>query len=142
MEFENTRSSKRIPVLMDVRVRSGNRSYDGYVTNVSAHGIGCLITALNLTDDTLALKRTYEAEHLMQLLSLVSEDFAPDKIIEVNFNISSGGQVDISCRPAWFSCNPSKSEAAVGMRITNDCPAYWQFIKDMEKDPEGPSDAG
>ncbi len=137
MGYIEQRHSKRIPVNLHAKIRSGNRSYEGYITNVSEHGIGYLVTSLSMTAGGFAPEKTYEAGHLIASLNLISEDFAPEKIIELSFHIPSGEQVDIQCGVGWFSWDASKGEAAMGMRIIDSSSAYLQFIKDMEGGVEG-----
>ncbi len=133
MSIDEKRGSPRIPADFPAEIRSGNRCYKGVVSNISEHGIGYLTTSLvQLAGDVSP--QNLDAEHLIGSLKVITNDFAPEKTVEVSFQTPSGDQIEVKCSPVWFSWNASKREAAMGMKIVDHSLVFAQFMKDLKED--------
>ncbi len=137
MPGEERRNSRRIAVGFPATIRSGSRCYEGYLTDVSEHGIGYVITSLIQSAEVYFPKRFDDAEHSIGSLKSIADDFASGKIIELSFTIPSGDKVDLKCSLAWFLDDASKSNATIGMRITDNSPAFLQLMKDLDEEQSG-----
>jgi hypothetical protein len=138
MEFSEKRCSPRIPVSIRATIKSGQAHYEGYITNVSEHGIEYMATFLTLESDSSSCGKTYEAEYLTCALRSLSDKFAPKSMIELSFQVPSGELVTLRCGIGWFAWHAARSEAVMGMRIINPLAAYLQFVGTLEKGGNGP----
>lgn len=75
-----------------------------------------------------------DAKHLLGSLKVITNDFAPEKTVEVSFQTPSGNQIEVKCSPVWFSWDASKKEAAAGMKIVDHSMVFTQFMKDLKED--------
>ncbi|HEX8947835.1 MAG TPA: PilZ domain-containing protein [Dissulfurispiraceae bacterium] len=114
MENYELRREKRVPIHLEANILSGDRVYAGNITNVSEHGVGYFITRLEL----------------------VSDDFAPEKLVELSFPGHSGGHLTMHCEIRWFIWDEWTGEAALGMRIMDSYPLYRQFLDALKDQTE------
>ena len=104
------RRSKRLTYNLNAKVRSGGFTYDGSIENVSEGGVEYLLTSLDHTTD----------------------DFKPDKIIELNFETPSGKVIALTCEVKWFlKSTRGNKKLTLGMKITNPPIAYKELIASL-----------
>ncbi len=131
MEFVERRCSLRIPVSIRATIKSGQAHYEGYITNVSEHGIEYKVTVLTLESESSSNAKNYEAEYLTCTLRNLSDKLAPKTMTEISFHIPSGELVTLRCDIGWFAWHPARSEAVMGMRIIVPFAAYLQFVETL-----------
>lgn len=104
------RRSERKAVQFSTKIILAGKSYDGYITNISRTGIGCSITSV--------LK--------------APKDFIPVTIPELQFELPSGGTVNLRCELAWFAGTElDEQQLTLGLKITDPTPHYQEFIREL-----------
>ncbi len=105
------RRYKRFAVTLNAEVISDGKSYEGIIGNVSEEGVAYTLTTF----------------------VQVREDFTPKKVIDLVFQIPSGGKLNLSCEVRWYlKPNPDKDTIILGMKILAPPPEYKEWIKKFE----------
>ena len=103
----------RTPVRLKAKIISGGETYPGSIQNVSESGIGYFIESV------------IKAE----------KDFAPKKMIEVNFQTPSGETVNLDCEIIWCSRKkPDDKRLTIGIKIIKPPQKYKKFAKNLKTD--------
>ncbi len=101
---------KRKNINLNAKIISGGKTYDGYIKNVSEGGV----------------------VYLMTFSIQVSEDFTPETIIELYFQIPSGETLHLYCEVKWFlKASLDDKTLNLGMKIIDPPPKYIEFIKTL-----------
>lgn len=104
------RRAKRITYNLTAKVNSGGYTYDGSIENVSEGGIEYLLTSLDRTTD----------------------DFTPDKIIELEFKTPEGDMIELKCEVKWFlKSKRGNKKLTLGMMILNPPAKYKDLIASL-----------
>jgi hypothetical protein len=107
----NKRSSKRIPVRLEAYIFSGEKTYMGFIDNVSEGGFQYLIVT------------TIQAP----------KDFKPEKIIQLLFQIPSGETLKLFCKVKWYlKSSTDKKPATLGIEIIDPSSKFKEFIKTLD----------
>ena len=105
------RSSKRIPVRLEAYIFSGDKTYVGFIDNVSEGGFQYLIVT------------TIQAP----------KDFKPDNIIQLYFQIPSGETLKLFCKVKWYLKKSSANKpATLGIEIIDPSPKFKEFIRTLD----------
>jgi len=104
------RVSKRTPFSLDAEIVSKDCVFNGYIENVSEDGIETLITA--------------------QVQS--PEDFTPNKIINIKFQVPSGNKFNLKCMVMWYlETAPNDRKLLLGMKIISPPSKYKNMVKNL-----------
>ena len=105
------RVSKRIPVRLEAYIFSGDKTYVGFIDNVSEGGFQYLIVT------------TIQAP----------KDFKPDNIIQLYFQIPSGETLRLFCKVKWYlKSSPDNKPATLGIEIIDPSPKFKEFIRTLD----------
>lgn len=103
----------RTPVRLKAKIISGGKTYPGFIQNLSESGIGYFIESV------------IKAE----------KDFAPKKMIELNFQTPSGETVNLDCEIIWCSRkSTSDKNLVIGIKIIKPPQKYKKFAKNLMAD--------
>ena len=104
------RRCNRIPVILKAKVIIGDKTYAGFIENVSVEGIKYSITSFFQT----------------------TKDFTPEMIIKLNFQNPSGETLNLNCELIWFSkISPNDTELTLGMKIIDPPQNYKEFVRTL-----------
>jgi len=104
------RVSERVPYRLDAKIISAGKTYDGVIENVSEGGM----------------------EYLMTSLVETSKHFVPEKIIEINFQISSGETLHLKCQVKWYlEVDPHDRKLMLGMKILDPHHKYKELLRNL-----------
>ena len=103
----------RTPVRLKAKIISGGKTYPGSIQNVSESGIGYFLESVIKTE----------------------KDFAPKKMIEVNFQTPSGETINLDCEIIWCSRKtPDDERLTIGIKIIKPPQKYKKFAKNIKTD--------
>jgi hypothetical protein len=104
------RFSKRIPARLEAYIFSGNKTYVGFIENVSEDGFQYLV--------------------ISQVQA--PQEFKPEKIIQIYFQLPSGETLKLFCEVKWYLKNsPDDKTLTLGIRIIDPSPKFKEFIKTL-----------
>jgi hypothetical protein len=104
------RKHKRIYFDVKAGLTLGDKTYEGYIGNVSESGIGYMITSL----------------------VMLKGDVPPYEIIELGFETPEGKLVKLQCEVRWSKKGLfSGKTTSLGMRIIDPPPEYEQWLKEQ-----------
>jgi hypothetical protein len=105
------RSSKRIPVRLEAYIFSGDKTYVGFIDNVSEGGF----------------------EYLIVTTIHAPKDFKLENIIQLYFQIPSGETLRLFCKVKWYLKKSSdKKTATLGIEIIDPSPKFKEFIRTLD----------
>ena len=124
------RFCEKTAVNLYAKIIIGDKTYNGYIENVSQEGAEYLMTCLiNVSTEAKAKKIT---EIHFKVSSKDSEDFKPEKTAEVHFQTPSGEAINLNCEVIWFSVSQHDNRTEVfGMEIINPPAQYMEFLKSI-----------
>ena len=124
------RFCEKTAVNLYAKIIIGDKTYNGYIENVSQEGAEYLMTCLiNVSTEAKAKKIT---EIHFKVSSKDSEDFKPEKTAEVHFQTPSGEAINLNCEVIWFSVSQYDNRTEVfGMAIINPPAQYKEFLKSL-----------
>ncbi|KPJ98069.1 MAG: hypothetical protein AMK71_12025 [Nitrospira bacterium SG8_35_4] len=103
------RKHKRIYFDVKAGITLGDKTYEGYIGNVSESGIGYLITSSVMLKD----------------------DVPPYEIIDLSFKTPEGRRIELQCEVRWSKKGLfSGKTTSLGMRIIDPPPEYDQWLKE------------
>ena len=106
------RRSKRKVVHLEVEIISADKSYSGYIENISQSGI-------------------YVDTPSVDPLN-TSTRFTPGNEFELKFKAPSGVEIRIECRVVWsFKTAPQGLSKKLGLTIINPSEKYLEFYKNQ-----------
>jgi len=104
------RKHRRIYFDVKARITLGDKTYDGYIGNVSESGIGYLITSS----------------------VMLNEDVPPYEVLELSFETPEGKLIEMQCEVRWSKKGfYSGKTTSLGMKIINPPPEYEQWLKEQ-----------
>jgi hypothetical protein len=104
------RISERLPISLDAEITSNGKSFAGSIKNVSESGIGYIITSSIQNPD----------------------EFSPDKVISMSFQVPSGDTLKLKCRIIWFSKSlPDGKTLTLGMKLLDIPLEYREWINNV-----------
>lgn len=105
------RLSKRIPVRLEAYIFSGNKTYAGFIENISESGFQYLIIS------------SFQNP----------QEFKSDKIIQIYFQLPSGETLKLFCDVKWYIQNsPNDKTLLIGVEILDPPPQFKEFIKTLD----------
>ena len=105
------RLSKRIPVRLEAYIFSGDKTYVGFIDNISGSGFQFLIVTT----------------------ILAPKDFKPDNIIQLYFQVPSGETLKLFCKVKWYLKKSSDNKpATLGIEIIDPPPKFKEFIRTLD----------
>lgn len=108
--FVDRRKHKRIYFDVKARLTLEDKTYEGYIANVSKSGIGYLITSSVMLKD----------------------DVPPYQVMGVSFETPEGRRIELQCEVRWSKKGLfSGKTTSVGMRIIDPPPEYEQWLKEQ-----------
>lgn len=103
----------RTPVRLKAKIILGGETYPGFIQNVSESGIG----------------------YFIESVIKVEKDFTPKKMMELNFEVSSGETLKLDCEIIWCSRkSPDDKNLKIGVKIIKPSKKYKKFAKNLETD--------
>jgi hypothetical protein len=109
------RDNKRIKVDFSAEISSSGNVHKGRITDVSREGLGSLLTT-----------------HVEG-----SENFIPEQIVKVNFQLPTGEDLAFECEIRWFDWStPQKKNLVLGLKIIKPSAAYIEYIQNNVMDRE------
>lgn len=104
------RKHKRLYFDVKAGITLGDKTYAGYIGNVSESGIGYLITSS----------------------VMLQGDVPTNEIIELNFETPEGKLLKLQCEVRWSKKGLfSGKTTSLGMRIIDPPPEYEQWLKEQ-----------
>ncbi len=104
------RRSERITYNLEANVIFAGNTFVGSIANVSEDGV----------------------EYLLTSLPDMTEDFTPDKIIDLNFRAPTGETINLKCEVKWFHrTSPNDKSLTLGMRIINPPSEYTALLNSL-----------
>ncbi len=104
------RYHKRIYLHMKARIIWDDKTYDGYVEDVSESGIGSFVASSHKINNTLA----------------------PDDIIELNLQISPDKTMNLNCKIIWIKKGTFSGDTiGLGMQIIDTPSEYSAWINKL-----------
>ena len=103
-----TKRHKRTPVKLKAEVISGDKSYEGFIMNLSDDGIYMVTSPIN-----------------------ASTDFTPGNPLNVRFKTQSGESLNLNCEVGWLHMNktpPHGLTTGMGVEIINTPQEYKDFF--------------
>jgi len=111
MEKMDKRITKRIPVRLEAYIFSGDKTYVGFIDNVSEGGF----------------------QYLLVTTIQAPKDFRPEKILQLYFQLPSGETLKLFCKVKWYLKSSTDSKpATLGIEIIDPTPKFKEFIKTLE----------
>lgn len=108
MAITERRRHKRIYVHLKAKITVDERTYEGYVENISESGIG----------------------YLMSSPENFKDDFLNSKEIELNIQITQDKEIVLDCVATWAKKGLTSGKTiGVGMSIIDPPPEYSEWIK-------------
>jgi hypothetical protein len=105
------RHFKRIPVRLEAFILADERTYAGFIENVSAYGF----------------------EYLMHTSIKAPEDFHFEKTVEIYFQAPSGEAVIMLCTVRWLSNRSTIDEPlTIGIKIADPSPKFKDLIQTLD----------
>jgi len=105
------RHSRRIPVRLEAFILTGEKTYMGYIENVSESGF----------------------EYLVHSSIKAPEDFHYEKTVEIYFQIPSGEAVNMFCTVKWLSKNSSADNPlTIGIKIAEPSTKFKCLIEALD----------
>ena len=102
------RHSERVPYHLKAKIVSADKTYDGFIENVSEDGFGYLITSL----------------------IQAPEDFAPEKMMKLAFLDHSGKTINLNCEAVWhLKTSLDYKNVFIGMKIITPSQEYDDLIR-------------
>lgn len=128
---------KRITVSMDAKLISGEKVYDGFIENISEHGIRWYQYSGFIEDFSA------DKIYIKTAPSKIVLNCNPGTIIDLEFQISSGEKISLQCRVIWSKSrlhSPAKHVHAdtppaymiIGMEIIAPPQQYRKFFKSIK----------
>ena len=128
---------KRITVSMDAKLISGKKVYDGFIENISEHGIRWYQYSGFIEDFST------DKIYIKTAPSQIALNCNPGAIIDLEFQISSGETINLQCRVIWSKSRlhgPAKSihfdtppsYTIIGMEIIAPPHQYKKFFKSIK----------
>ena len=103
------RKHKRIYFDVKARLTLGDKTFEGYIGNISESGIGYQITSS----------------------VMIKSDVAPYETIELSFETPEGKTLEMQCEVRWSKKGLfSGKTTSLGMRIVDPPPEYEQWLKE------------
>lgn len=110
--MEERRKHKRILFDVQARLTLDEKTYEGYVGNVSESGIGYLITSS----------------------VLLREDVSPYENVGLSFMTPEGKHIELQCEVRWSRKGLfSGKTTSVGLRIIDPPQEYEQWLKEQSE---------
>lgn len=104
------RRSERISVHFNADFVLAEKTYTGFITDVSLDGVGSSITSV----------------------IEIQTDFIPVKILELSFQFPPGKKIHLRAEVAWFTRSGGNiTLLRLGLKIIEPSPAYNEFIKSL-----------
>lgn len=104
------RVSKRIPARLEAYIFSGDKTYVGFIDNVSEGGF----------------------QYLIVTTILAPKDFKPEKTLQLYFQIPSGETLKLFCTVKWYLKKSSDKPATLGIEIMDPPPKFKEFIRTLD----------
>ncbi len=102
------RRFKRIPVYLKANIILNDKTYSGFIEDVSVEGIKYIVT----------------------YFFKPSENFTPEKKVSLNFQVPTGETLNLNCEIIWFTrITPDDKELTLGMKIIDPPQKYMEFIE-------------
>jgi len=102
---------KRIPVRLEAYIFSGDKTYLGFIENVSEGGFQYLVISSVQTP----------------------LEFKPDKILQIYFQLPSGETLKLFCDVKWYIQNsPDNKTLTLGVQVLEPDPKFKEFIKTLD----------
>ena len=102
---------KRIPVRLEAYIFSGNKTYLGFIENVSEGGFQYLVISSVQTP----------------------QEFNPEKILQIYFQLPSGETLKLFCDVKWHIHNPPDNKTlTLGVEVLDPDPKFKEFIKTLD----------
>lgn len=128
---------KRITVSMDAKLISGKKVYDGFIENISEHGIRWYHYSGVVED--FPERKIY----IKTAPSQIALNCNPGAIIDLEFQIPSGETISLQCRVIWSKSRlhgPAKrihfdtphAYSIIGMEIIAPPQQYKKFFKSIK----------
>jgi hypothetical protein len=108
----------------DMEKRIANRKVCNLEADIISGGIKCQGFIENVSEGGV--------EYLMTSEIISSENFTPDKRIELNFRTPSGEELKLDCEVRWFlKVSPDHNRQSLGIKIIDPPLEYKEFIKTL-----------
>ncbi len=105
------RHSKRIPVRLEAFILTDEKTYMGYIENISEDGF----------------------EYVVHSSIKTPVDFHYEKTVEIYFQIPSGEAVNMFCTVKWLSKNSSADKPlTIGIKITEPSAKFKGLIQALD----------
>jgi hypothetical protein len=128
---------------MDAKLISGKKVYDGFIENISEHGIRWYHNS-GVIEDLSGLSDESEGKiYIKTAPSKIALNCNPGSIIDLEFQISSGETISLQCRVIWSKTRlhgPAKrihfdtppEYTIMGMEIIAPPQQYKKFFKGIK----------
>lgn len=104
---KNRRRSERIPFSASANIVSEGKSYSGSIQNMSEEGVGYLLTKL----------------------PEMTNDFVPQKNIDLVIQDPSGKKYKLNCEVKWYLRGKGRDHSlTLGMQVIDPPPKYKELI--------------